>query len=163
MASTIDEILARKKPVEVTLNVKMGDEDDKVDFVIRAVGRKAWKKLVDEYQPKPAQQDEYQARQRAAGIAERNVERLEYDPERFPAVCLAATFHDPALTIEEAQRLWDSEVFSDGELERIFAACMGINRIADGTVNWGKGSPETPDSETSSPSPEPSSDPSPSS
>lgn len=162
--ATLDEVLARKKPLRQTLNVRLDvDSDETVDFTFQALGRKAWRELVDAYPPTEEQQAEADRLQADAGVPERKRERLWYDADQFPVPLLAASIVEPACTIESVQAMWDGDSFADGELERMLTVAIGLNRIADATVNWGKGLEQTPDSETGSPSAEPTESPSPSS
>lgn len=163
--ATLDEVLARKKPLMQTLSVKLDvtEGDEAVDFTFRALGRKAWRELVDANQPTDDQQQQFLDRQAQLGVPERKREMLWYDPDKFPPVALAASLVDPTATVEQAKAMWDSGQFSEGELARMLSLITALNGVADATVNWGKGSGQTPDSETDSPSAGPTDSPSPSS
>jgi hypothetical protein len=163
--ATLEEILARKKPLMQTLSVKLDvtEGDESVDFTFKALGRKAWRDLVDGHQPDDDQQQQYLERQTQLGVPERKREMLWYNPDTFPAAAIAASLVEPTATVEQAQAMWDSGQFSEAELARIMSLITALNGVADATVNWGKGSGQTPDSETGSPSAEPTESPSPTS
>lgn len=159
--ASIEEILAAKKPIEQTINVLLDpDGNETADFTFRAVGRKAWRKLLEDYEPSDDQQAEAQKKQAEALVPERRREALWYDPDRFPPVALAVACADPEMTVEQATRLWESDRFSEGELIRMFSTVLQIHQTADRTMNWGKGSARTADSETNLPSAAPSGSPS---
>lgn len=94
---------------------------------LRAVPRWRLKELIEGHRPTQDQRAEYKAQLRALNLPA-NME-LEYNPETFPPVLIAETVIEPKMTVEEAEQLWNSDAWSDGELGQLLQACQAVNKI----------------------------------
>jgi hypothetical protein len=83
-------------------------ESATVEFTVRNIGRKAWRKLITEHPP-PAD----------------DLEGWRFDPETFPVAALAASCVDPVMTLEQADLL--AAKLSDGQFQKLSAAVFDVN------------------------------------
>lgn len=119
--------------------LRLNIESQTVTFVFRAVGRRAWSALLDEYAPRPDNPDDEQA---------------GYNIDEFPPRLLAAAAHDPPMTLEQAKEVWDGDRFSDGETTRLILAALQANKlVADIPFTPAGGRPATPNTAAASNTP----------
>jgi hypothetical protein len=92
----------------------MDSGDNKITVKVQAIGSKAWEALIAEH-PAPKGQKQ-----------EPNEGPTPWDKDTFPAALISACVVEPAMTVEQAQQVWDSDNFSLGEKRDLFQACIGI-------------------------------------
>lgn len=87
-------------------------EDSKVEFVFKDPGRKEFEALVDACPPTKEQKEQAKADGQSVG----------WDSETFVPGLLALASHDPELTIDEAQEIYDQ--WGRGEVEALFNTAL---------------------------------------
>lgn len=111
---------------------------ESITYRFKALGRQAFEDLRAEYPPTKAQRDEYKAKALGMGLAAFQVGDLGHNPDTFPPVLIAASCVSPAMTVEEAQAMWDSDDWSAAELGELFGAALSVNQTTR-RVELGKG------------------------
>ncbi len=86
-----------------------------VTFTFGALTHKAWQDLLAKYPPTKQQKVEYD---------------VDHDPARFPVAAVAAAAIEPALTLEQAERIRDT--FTFGEFEKLYRAVLESNAEVQG-------------------------------
>jgi hypothetical protein len=86
-------------------------EAAKTSFTFRAIGRKAWADLVAKHPPTKAQL--------------KVDPQADVDPESFPVAAIAASCVEPALTLEQAQRI--ESAVTDVQWRVLYGACLTVN------------------------------------
>lgn len=97
-------------------------------FVFEAVGRQNFSDLRGQHPPTKEQRDEWKRRWLKTGMADHQIPELEHNTDTFPPVLIAASCIEPAMTVEQATRLWDSAGWSDAELAELFGAALLVNQ-----------------------------------
>lgn len=111
-------------------------EDATVEFRVESIGRKAWKDLRDEHQPDEATRKRYEER----GAS------LDWDPDEFPPVAIAASLVSPAgdddeETLALCRRIW--EEWDNGEAHKLWEAVLAVNVQRSSIPKWPVGSATT--------------------
>lgn len=81
------------------------------EFTFKSVGRKRFDDLVREHEP-----DE--ETRKLGG---------QWNPETFAPALLSEACVEPAMTLEEAKQLWDSDEWNQAELLELFQAAIEVN------------------------------------
>lgn len=102
-------------------------KEHSVLFRARALGGRDLEDLMDAHLPTPAQNRAHQDKLKKQGIPAG--ERLQWNPETFPAAIISASLVHPLATVEEAQAFWDDPEWSRGETNRVLDLCYGVNQI----------------------------------
>lgn len=97
------------------------------EFVFVSIGRKAFEALRDEHPATTAQKADFRDRMTALNLSVQDVGMLDHDPVTFPPALIAASCVDPVMTLEEAEDLWSSPVFSSSELAELFSTAQIAN------------------------------------
>lgn len=84
----------------------------------KALGRDAYEKLVDQFPPSDRQRRD--ARDRGLG-------EPSWDLDKFPPRLLAAAAIAPQMSVDQAEALWNSEDYNQGELQLILTTALGAN------------------------------------
>lgn len=108
----VDRLL-KKKPRRKTVSVTLeddGGEEEKVELVFQAIGAEEYDRLVASCPP--TKQDK--------------ADGLSYDLDKFGPRLLSAVSYDPLLTVEEAQAIWNSEMWNRGERMALFSAAIEV-------------------------------------
>ncbi len=87
--------------------------DARQPFVFQSIGRKAWSVLLDEFKPREGNADD---------------EDLGFNAEEFPVHLIALSSHDPPITLEQSQEIWDSDDWSDAETTLLLTAAVLANK-----------------------------------
>lgn len=103
-------------------------DENSIEFVFRAIGNTALEELMAAHKPTPAQNKKLQQDLRDQGLSA-NSERLQWNPDSFPAVMLSAALAEPASTEEECKALWDDPRWSRGELNTLLNLAYGVNDV----------------------------------
>jgi hypothetical protein len=103
-------------------------KESSMQFTFRSISRKKLDKLLEDNQPSA----------KAKAKAEEAGEELNFDPDSFPPALIAATCISPELTLEEAQEIWESDDWTQGELLSLLGAAMTAN-ARGGAVSLKKG------------------------
>lgn len=106
-------------------------------FVFRAVGRRRLEELKAECPPSADQLDRWREQAKQNPF----LNPPEFDPERLAPLLIAASAADPAMTVEEARRLWDE--LSDGEAAALFEGAWRVNEEASTRPTFGTGTEST--------------------
>ncbi len=123
------EAKQRVESAESTLEEVTGRiRETGMKFTFRSISRKKLDAILEEHQPSKRQKAE----------AEEKGEDLNFDPETFPPALIAATCVDPELTIEEAEEIWESEDWTQGELLSLLGGAMAANQRG-GAISLKKG------------------------
>ena len=93
--------------------LKENIEDSKVEFVFKDPGRKAFEELVDACPP--SADDKKEAK-------ELGLNSPSWNPETFVPGLIALASHDPEITLEEAQDLYDT--WGRGDVEALFNTAL---------------------------------------
>ncbi len=101
--------------------------DAEVPFTCQAVGPKRWNDLQSEHPPT----DEQRKR------ADRDGQRLRFNPESFPIAATAESLSHPTLTVEQVAELHD-DMLNDGQWSTLWGAVAEANV---GAATLGKASP----------------------
>lgn len=99
-----------------------------VTFVFEALGRDRIETMMKAHQPTAGQKDEYRKMMLEEGKSPTS-SPLIYNPDTFPPVLMSESCSQPSMTLDEANELWGSEVWSRGELGRLFLAAWTVNEI----------------------------------
>lgn len=115
-------LASRAAPLEVRLaELRLEAEEASTAFTFEALGRVRFQELKREYPPTEEQWERYRERVKAAWWAPApEFEELTFAPALIATCCV-----DPAMTIEDAQALWDE--LSDGEAAALYAAALAVN------------------------------------
>ena len=108
------ELLKAKRPAETTFSIYINDEDGEqveVTLKYRAIGAKAYDKLVSKHPPK----------------AEDRLEGASFDINTFAPALIAACSVEPEMTEEDAKEIWDSPEWSRGDLMVLFRNAVDLN------------------------------------
>lgn len=106
--------------------------EDAVAFTFQELGRARYERLLREHPPRPI-----------------DIEAdADWNTDTFPAALIAAACVDPAMTGEEAQRLWDELPF--GEARALFVAAIGVQAKVGAVPLPSPGTGETADTGTNS-------------
>jgi len=98
-----------------------------VVFALQAIGAVEMDDLMKGHAPTAEQQRDHQERKRRMGMPT-NRDYLEYDPKTFPQALTSACTRSPAMTMAQADELWRSPKWSQGELASILAALWQVNQ-----------------------------------
>lgn len=100
-----------------------------VEFAVRSIGAKAWRKLMAEHAPPD----------------DRLLDGWRFDPDTFPQAALAASCVEPAMTDDEADQL--QVRLSSGQWEKLFRAVLECNAGDDLIPKFAPATVETPSSD----------------
>lgn len=139
---SIEQLLEQKQPTVVPVSLRVNDSTVVV-FKFATIGRRAWEKLIDEHAATDEQQTAHLAEQEQAGIPTFARSFLRWNPDTFRPVAIAAACIEPAMTLEQAQQMWDDPRFAPTELQRLFNGATAANEPAADQVTLGKGSAAT--------------------
>lgn len=98
-----------------------------VEFQVRSIGAKAWRRLGAEHPP-----------------PDNNLDGWRWNMETFIPAALAASCTDPAMTDTQADQL--VERLSNGQLQKLWAAVLEVNAGDDLIPKFGPATVETPSS-----------------
>lgn len=107
-----------------------------VDFVQKALGKHDYESLKDEHLPTEAQIE------RSKTVPSLIVSQLYANPDTFPPALVAACSVDPVITPDEAEAMWKSPDWNDGELDDLFWGAQRLQRSRR-IPDLGKGSGPT--------------------
>jgi hypothetical protein len=100
--------------------------ENSVKFTFRSIGRRRYDDLLSDHQPTPEHIAEAKKMDPQAG--------LDFNPDTFPQALIAASIHEPKLTKDEVNDLFQSDDWSGAELSALFEAALVANttrRIID--------------------------------
>lgn len=103
--------VALKKARERVEKAEKAAEAVTVTVALRSIGRGPYEALQRAHRPRP----------------EDKKEGLEFHAETFPPALIAACAEEPAMTLEQATELWNSENWAHGELTALFLAAATVN------------------------------------
>lgn len=106
--ATIDQLLS--KPAR-TREVRVDVNGDKVTIKLQAIGSKEYDALLAAHPPTKAQKAD-------GGV---------FNPDTFGPALLAKSMVDPVVSDEQATELWNSDLWSRGELSDLFYAAVELN------------------------------------
>lgn len=127
LKTEITEELAQKETARN--EAKAAFEKASMEFVFKALGRKKYRKLLEDSRFKPTPSQLKEAREK--GI------QLEFNADTFPQAIIAACCLDPVLSEEDVIDMWDSDEWAEGELLGLFQVAYEVNNTFR-TVNLGK-------------------------
>lgn len=104
-----EEVKARVEELRAAVRAKSRT------MMFESIGRKRWRDLIAQHPPT----DEQRKSMGELG------QRLDHNPETFPATAIAASCVEPELTIEDAR--WLVDQLPLGVVDRIWAACLSAN------------------------------------
>jgi hypothetical protein len=96
-------------------------------FKFTAIGRVRLREMIKANRPNAAEIREVQDERKRQGKP--TTVTPEFSLERFPPKLMAACMTDPPFTEDQAERLWLSENWSDGETDTLFVAIWNVNKI----------------------------------
>jgi anion-transporting ArsA/GET3 family ATPase len=96
-----------------------------VPFKFRALGGTRLEELQALHPPTEKQTKEFKAQLKAASMPQNA--QLPYNSDTYPPALIAAACIEPTFTLEQAQELWTSENWSQGERIVIFQAAISVN------------------------------------
>ncbi len=100
-------------------------------FFFRAIGRKAYEKLIEEHPATEEQQREARERGANAGLAPQ-LARLHWNADTFPPALIAAASYEPKISHEEAWEIFHvSEDWNEGELTTLFVTARSAQEGRD--------------------------------
>ncbi len=110
--ATFEQLSSKKRAEqELTLTVQNGKGDPtEVTMLFRAIGTKAYDKLLGKHPPRP----------------EQKIEGASYNIDTFGPAIIAACSVEPELSEDEAKQLWDSDDWSRGEIMTLFRAAVEV-------------------------------------
>lgn len=127
---SFDEILEAKRPETEQVTIVLDPDRDpplRVTFRFEAVSRVEWEKLIDDHPPSVEQAKEHLARQIANDVPVLQRTALTYNRDTFRPAVLAATCREPAMTVDQADRLLRDDRWSFAEMDRLWSAAMLVN------------------------------------
>lgn len=113
--ATLD-MLFQKRKREKNFEFEMTNDDGDtavVSMLLRAIGRKEYDSLITAFPPTQAQKKD----------------GASYDLDRFAPALLARVVVDPALDIDSAKSLWQSEDWNRGELFDLFRNAVEVCNV----------------------------------
>ena len=115
-------LASRAAPLEVKLNeLQIEAEEASTAFTFQALGRARFEEVKRLHPPTEDQWERYRERVKAAWW----VTAPEFHELTFAPALIAACCVEPAMTIEDAQALWDE--LSDGEAAALYTAALAVN------------------------------------
>lgn len=113
--ATIDQLIKKPQRVKTIPVSVLSDSGDVIEVAlkVRAIGSREYDDLLAAHPPTAKQKKEDSA--------------TPYNPETFPPALIAACASEPAMTVEQATEIWESEHWSRGELTTLFFGCMEVN------------------------------------
>lgn len=111
--ATLDQLINKpRSTTEFSLFLNDGNGGtSEVTMKYRAIGMRAYDKLVAKYPPKPEQ--------RAEGSS--------FDIDTFAPALIAACSVEPEISPEDAKEIWDSEDWSRGDVMVLFRNAVELN------------------------------------
>ncbi len=82
-------------------------------FVFQSIGRKPYSALLDEYKPRPDDEDD---------------KELGFNAEEFPPRLIALSSHEPEISLKVAREIWDGDLWSDAETTMLLGAAILANK-----------------------------------
>src|SRR4051794_28043911 len=137
---SIEDILDAKQPNRETVTIILDATTDPprtATITVTAIGRVAWRGLLDEHQASDDQQSEFRKEQLERGLRPNQVQRPGGDPDPSPPVAIAACATAPKITATQAKKMWNDPRRNDGELDRLFSAVLLVNQSSK-LVSLGK-------------------------
>lgn len=106
------DILTSKAKVEKEVSVVVPGDDGPVEMTLlfRSIGSKEYDRLVTNCPPRPDQKKEG---------ASYNID--QFGPELISRVCV-----DPVMTLEDAQKIWNSDEWNRGEIWDLFTNAVEV-------------------------------------
>jgi hypothetical protein len=104
--------------------------ENSVEFKFRALGGDRMEKLTAEHQATPEQWTDFKRTLKRSGMSQNA--NLPYNHQTFPPALISESCISPVFTLEQAQELWDSDSFSQGERAAIFQAAWSVNAMIKG-------------------------------
>lgn len=98
-----------------------------VTFTFEALGSTELEELERAHPPNREQLAEYRLQQKAAGLPATNPPK--YNLETFPPALIARSCVSPAMSVEQATRLWNDPKWSRGELGALMGTAWQINAL----------------------------------
>lgn len=105
-----------------------------VEFVFRAIGRKALAALVRKHPPSAEEREKARTEHKEAGHPMSKFVPPQWDDETFPPELIAHASVSPKFTVEQARELWNSPEWSHAELSAIFQAAWNVNQALTSTL-----------------------------
>lgn len=102
-------------------------EENSVEFKFHSIGRPAYEALLLQHPPTKEQKE----------AARKVGERAAYNADTFPPALLAASSFEPKMELHEAEEIWKSSDWNQGELMALFMAAVDCNQ-ARRVVELGK-------------------------
>lgn len=100
--ATFDKLISKHR-AEQKVVIALGEDED-VELLFRAIGYKAYDKMITDCPPTTSQ--------KADGSI--------YNPNKFGPALLASVCVDPDMTIDQWSEIWTSDEWSKGEVTQIF-------------------------------------------
>ena len=142
LASTLPEL--ERQLAELALAA----DDSSAAFTFRAIPRARLEDLKRRHPPSAEQWEKFREEQKGNIFAQ----APQFDWVGLAPDLIAASCSEPAMTVEEARRLWDE--LSDGEAAQLFEAAWSVNEQATARPFSGTGTDTTPTSGPSSTTPQ---------
>lgn len=95
--------------------------ESEVDFTFKGIGNTAFNDLLKKHRPTQTQIKDIR---RELG---NNKANLDYNPDTFPPVLISASLVSPAMTLEEAQDMFEDPEWNLAELTKMFRAALEVN------------------------------------
>lgn len=107
-----------------------------VTFSFRSLGKAEYAAIKDAHAPS---EDQLESAKTTPSLAS----MLYVDPDTFPQALVSACAVDPEIPLSDAEQMWKSPDWNDGELEELFWTAQHLQRSRR-TSDLGKGSGPTP-------------------
>ena len=95
--------------------------ESSLEVVMRSIGRGRWEKLKEAHPPTEAQQEMAKSKMGEDAV-------LEYNPDTFPIVAIAASCIQPVLTEDDVRQVWASEDWNEEECARLLQMALQANQ-----------------------------------
>jgi hypothetical protein len=105
VATVPAEIVAYQEAEADVAALVAQEPESVIRFVLRALSRSEFQRLLDAHQPTPKQRKDNPA--------------IQWNPDTFGPALVAACSVEPRLSLEQTREMWDSANWSPGELGRL--------------------------------------------
>jgi hypothetical protein len=95
--------------------------DGAVEVVMRSIGRGRWERLREAHPPTEEQIADAKTKMGEDAV-------LEFNPDTFPIVAIAASCIQPELTEAQVAEIWDSEDWNEEECARLLQMALQVNQ-----------------------------------
>lgn len=127
---TIEQILEQHKPrtLDVPIPIDTTCTPPRiVVFKLRTVGRTGWEKILDDHPATDEQQAAHKQMQIEDGVSPLLASSLRWNTDTFPPALIAASCVEPAMTVQQAQAMWDDPDWDAPALADLFNGALSVN------------------------------------